>query len=158
MDLPAETTEMNPVGISGGDLFSLRIRLTIIQGKVHDSISSTKALRISEKERSIAAKELDAVLDARRRGVPTEFASADFDTLIGASGLRILLPKVILNFTCFNALSTIHHFFRVGLPWHIGSTEPRARPQPPIFGFLNDAVYLKEARQSTRFFLMMPQG
>jgi hypothetical protein len=77
VDLPAETFELNPISANGINFFNLRIGLAIIPGQIYTSLSSAEALRHSNVERSLDAKELDVMLDVRKRSVPVKFAGDD---------------------------------------------------------------------------------
>jgi hypothetical protein len=155
VDLPSETTEPNPGGASGVNFFNIHIGLAIIQGQIYKSLISTKALKQTETERSLAAKDLDSMLVAWKQSVPIDFAS---DTLLvlGASGLLTMLHAVIMNFTYFHALDTIHRSFRAGFHLHPESMEPVAQ----LLGedFPSTDICLAEARKLMQLIPMMPQG
>lgn len=158
VDLPAETTNLSVVGINDVNLFNLHIGLAIVLGQIYKNLSSAKARKISQDERSLVSKQLLAMLNAWHRSVPDEFASNDTRPASAPKSLHTLLHSVILNFTHLNAVNTIHSLSRIDSPWNTGSTGPSAQPQLPSVNTLNDALCLSEARKSMQLLPMMPQG
>jgi hypothetical protein len=98
VDLPTEAIELNPMGVVDINFFSLRIGLAIIQGQIYKRLSSTKALKHSELERSLAAKELNAILETWKRSVPIGFSNLNTNTALESS-LPTLLHTIVLKFT-----------------------------------------------------------
>jgi hypothetical protein len=159
IDLPAETIGLNNVHLCDNvNFLNLRIGLAIIQGRIYQNLFSTKSLRKSDIERSLAATELDAILKAWKRGIPIEFTSENGDSALRALDLPTLLHTVILNLTYFNALSTIHRFLRVSSHLHAESTGSTTISQSPDSNLLSDAICLAEARKSMIFLPLLPQG
>lgn len=155
--LPAETVELNPACF-GGVNFNHRIGLAIIQGRIYKSLSSIKALRRSEKERSLVAKELDVMIDAWKRSMSIGYANDDSSIALGASSLPTMLHAVILKFTYFHALTTIHSSLHINSHLQRGFTQTIMPALLPALSLQNDAICLAEARESINLFLKIPQG
>ncbi|RDW59921.1 hypothetical protein BP6252_13008 [Coleophoma cylindrospora] len=158
VELPTETTDLDAVGASGLNFFNLRIGLAIIQARIYTRLLSTKALRSSEVERSLAAKELEAVLNAWKRSVPIQFTSNDPHTALGTSSFPNLLHTIILKFTYLHALHTIHRFLRQETHLQADQYGAVIQPQSQAIGSSGDVIYLAEARQSMQLLRLLPQG
>lgn len=158
VDLPEETTELDAVGASSVNFLNLRIELAIIQGQIYKRLASANASRHSEKERSMAAKELDARLDAWRSSVPPEFTGDYSINASVSSSLPICLHTVILKFTYFNALIAIHRSLVAGSHFQIGFTETTAQPQSWGTILQGVPICLTEARKAMQLLPMIPQG
>lgn len=150
VDLPAETTEPHPKGISGVNFFNLHIGLAIIQGQIYRRLFSTKSLRLPEIDRLIAATELDTMLDGWKMSAPIGVAD---DDALGSLSVPTRLHTVILSFTYFHTLATIHSSLRVGSHLQAGYIDPDSvTPQSP------DVRLLSEAQKSIRTLSIMPHG
>ncbi|RDW65614.1 hypothetical protein BP5796_10306 [Coleophoma crateriformis] len=158
VELPTETTDLDAVGASGFNFFNLRIGLAIIQARIYTRLLSTKALRSSEVERSLAVKELDAVLDAWKRSVPIQFTSNGPHAALGTSSIPTLLHAVILKFAYLHALHTIHRFLRADSHLQANTYGAVIQPQSQAIGSSGDEFYLAEARQSMQLLPLLPQG
>ena len=98
VDPPVETV-VEPVGDTVVSFSDLRVGLAIIQGQIYKNLCSLKALRQSETERFMAAKELDTILDVWQRSVPIDFYCDRVCSALRASSLPTVIHAVITRST-----------------------------------------------------------
>jgi hypothetical protein len=168
VDLPAETIDIVAQPRNGRylvDFFYPRIGLAIIQGQIYKRLCSLKASAQSDEERMVAVQELDAMLLTWRSSVPIDFEAEYFQMAGQPIMLPALLHTIIIRFTYFNSLNTIHSPSRS--PSYCPGTSCQSQSQTQSIGpnisfqcgnISSDPLCVEEARRAIQLVQITPQG
>ncbi|KAH6655090.1 fungal-specific transcription factor domain-containing protein [Truncatella angustata] len=104
---PADNIGNIPLADGKGkmNLFRVMCELTVIEGQVYKRLYSTKAAKLSEGELLNTIGELDKDLEDWKDGIPIDFRP---EHEIKASHTPLILHIVMLHFSYYNCLTTIH--------------------------------------------------
>ncbi|KAL9111845.1 MAG: hypothetical protein Q9227_003695 [Pyrenula ochraceoflavens] len=165
VELPSEDPPDNIGNIPLADgkgktnLFRLMCTFAIISSKVYKRLYSTKAARQTDGELLNTIGELDRELEEWKDGIPLDFRP---EHEIKASHTPLILHVVMLHFSYYNCLSTIHR-----MSIHHGYWTSRlsdyaiqglnARPLNPRV-FSSAALCVSAARASIHLIKYIPQG
>ena len=165
VDLPAETIDLNAhpqAGMGCVNFFNLRIGLAIIQGQIYKRLCSVKAMKQSEEERSLAVQELDTMLHTWRASVPIGFDGEYFEPM-GRAAPPAVIHTLIIRFTYFNSLNTIHSPPAQSLSCRGTSCPKQMQAVGPNISFQcrnisSDPFCVEEARRAIQLVQITPQG
>jgi hypothetical protein len=111
VDLPSEDPPDDvgniPLSDNKGKInfFRLSCKFSIIQNKVYKRLYSTKASKLSDGELLNTIGELDNELEMWKDSIPLEYRP---ENEIKALHVPLIIPLVILHFSYYNCLTTIH--------------------------------------------------
>jgi len=141
------------------NLFRVMCELSLIESKVYKKLYSTKATRQSDGEILNVIGELDQELDDWKDSIPIDFRP---EHEIKASHTPLILHIVMLHFTYYNCLTTIHrmsihHGYWTSRLSNYAIQGLNARPLNPRV-FSSAALCTSAARASISLLKYIPQG
>lgn len=148
-----------PDGKGQVNLFRVMCRFAIIQSKVYKRLYSTKAAKQSDGELLNTIGELDKELEDWKETIPVEYRP---DSEIKASHTPLVIPLVVLHFSYFNCLITIHrmsvhHGYWTSRLSNYALQGLNARPLNPRV-FSSATLCVVAARASINLIKYIPQG
>ncbi|KAI9803664.1 MAG: hypothetical protein M1833_000576 [Piccolia ochrophora] len=165
VDLPTEDPSDNIGNIPLADgkgkinLFRLMCEFAIIESKVYKQLYSVKASKQSDGELLNTIGELDRELEEWKDGIPLDFRP---EHEIKASHTPLILHVVVLHFSYYNCLTTIHrmsvhHGYWTSRLSNYAIQGLNARPLNPRV-FSSAALCVQAARASIGLIKYIPQG
>ncbi|KAI1215065.1 N-terminal binuclear Zn cluster-containing protein [Annulohypoxylon truncatum] len=141
------------------NLFRAMCELTVIESQVYKKLYSTKATKLSEGELLQTIGELDKQLETWKDNIPIDFRP---EHEIKASHTPLILHVVMLHFSYYNALTTIHrmsvhHGYWTSRLSNYAIQGLNARPLNPRV-FASAALCASAARASIQLLKYIPQG
>lgn len=141
------------------NLFRAMCELTAIESQIYKKLYSTKATKVSDGELLQIIGELDKELDAWKDSIPIDFRP---EHEIKASHTPLILHVVMLHFSYYNALTTIHrmsihHGYWTSRLSNYAIQGLNARPLNPRV-FASAALCASAARASIQLLKYIPQG
>ncbi|KAI0897813.1 N-terminal binuclear Zn cluster-containing protein [Annulohypoxylon nitens] len=141
------------------NLFRAMCELTVIESQVYKRLYSTKATKLSEGELLQTIGELDKQLETWKDNIPLDFRP---EHEIKASHTPLILHVVMLHFSYYNALTTIHrmsvhHGYWTSRLSNYAIQGLNARPLNPRV-FASAALCASAARASIQLLKYIPQG
>ncbi|KAF3064063.1 hypothetical protein GL218_02527 [Daldinia childiae] len=168
-DMNVELPDADPVDNIGNipladgkgkmNLFRAMCELTVIESQVYKRLYSTKATKLSEGELLQTIGELDKQLDTWKDNIPIDFRP---EHEIKASHTPLILHVVMLHFSYYNALTTIHrmsihHGYWTSRLSNYAIQGLNPRPLNPRV-FASAALCASAARASIQLLKYIPQG
>ncbi|KAI2473889.1 N-terminal binuclear Zn cluster-containing protein [Annulohypoxylon bovei var. microspora] len=168
-DMNVELPDADPVDNIGNipladgkgkmNLFRAMCELTVIESQVYRRLYSTKATKLSEGELLQTIGELDKQLETWKDNIPIDFRP---EHEIKASHTPLILHVVMLHFSYYNALTTIHrmsvhHGYWTSRLSNYAIQGLNARPLNPRV-FASAALCASAARASIQLLKYIPQG
>ena len=165
VDLPSEDPADNigNIPLSDGkgkvNIFRLMCTFGIIESKVYNELYSTRASKRSDGELLNTIGELDKELEEWKDSIPIDFRP---EHEIKATHTPLILHVVMLHFTYYNCLTTIHRMSVHHGYWTSRLSEfaiqgLNARPLNPRV-FSSAALCVQAARSSIQLIRYIPQG
>jgi hypothetical protein len=165
VELPSEDPPDNIGNVSLSDgkgqlnLFRVMCRFAIIQSKVYKRLYSTKAAKQSDGELLNTIGELDKELEDWKETIPLEYRP---ENEIKASHTPLVIPLVVLHFSYYNCLTTIHrmsvhHGYWTSRLSNYALQGLNARPLNPRV-FSSATLCVNAARSSINLIKYIPQG
>ncbi|KAI5865469.1 N-terminal binuclear Zn cluster-containing protein [Durotheca rogersii] len=158
---PADNIGNIPLADGKGkmNLFRAMCELTVIESQVYKKLYSTKATKLSDGELLHTIGELDKQLEAWKDNIPIDFRP---EHEIKASHTPLILHVVMLHFSYYNALTTIHrmsihHGYWTSRLSNFAIQGLNARPLNPRV-FSSAALCASAARASIQLLKYVPQG
>ncbi|KAI2609004.1 N-terminal binuclear Zn cluster-containing protein [Hypoxylon fragiforme] len=158
---PADNIGNIPLADGKGkmNLFRAMCELTVIESKIYKRLYSTKATKLSEGELLQTIGELDKELESWKDNIPIDFRP---EHEIRASHTPLILHIVMLHFSYYNALTTIHrmsvhHGYWTSRLSNYAIQGLNARPLNPRV-FASAALCASAARASIQLLKYIPQG
>ncbi|KAI0381794.1 N-terminal binuclear Zn cluster-containing protein [Hypomontagnella monticulosa] len=141
------------------NLFRAMCELTVIESQVYKKLYSTKATKLSDGELLQVIGELDRQLENWKDNIPIDFRP---EHEIKASHTPLILHVVMLHFSYYNALTTIHrmsihHGYWTSRLSNYAIQGLNARPLNPRV-FASAALCASAARASIQLLKYIPQG
>lgn len=158
---PADNIGNIPLADGKGkmNIFRIMCEMTVIESKVYRRLYSAKATKLSEGEMLQTISELDKELEDWKDSIPIDFRP---EHEIKASHTPLMLHVVMLHFSYYNALTTIHR-----MTVHRGYFTSRlseyalkgmnSRPLSPRI-FASSALCASAARASISLLKYIPQA
>ncbi|OTA92649.1 hypothetical protein M434DRAFT_31670 [Hypoxylon sp. CO27-5] len=168
-DMNVELPDADPVDNIGNipladgkgkmNLFRAMCELTVIESQVYKRLYSTKATKLSEGELLQTIGELDKQLETWKDNIPIDFRP---EHEIKASHTPLILHVVMLHFSYYNALTTIHrmsihHGYWTSRLSNYAIQGLNSRPLNPRV-FASAALCASAARASIQLLKYIPQG
>ncbi|KAI2621721.1 N-terminal binuclear Zn cluster-containing protein [Hypoxylon sp. NC1633] len=141
------------------NLFRAMCELTVIESQVYKKLYSTKATKLSDGELLHTIGELDKQLETWKDNIPIDFRP---EHEIKASHTPLILHVVMLHFSYYNTLTTIHrmsihHGYWTSRLSNFAIQGLNARPLNPRV-FASAALCASAARASIQLLKYIPQG
>ncbi|KAI1079373.1 N-terminal binuclear Zn cluster-containing protein [Whalleya microplaca] len=168
-DMNVELPDADPVDNIGNipladgkgkmNLFRAMAELTVIESQVYRRLYSTKAAKLSDGELLQTIGELDKALETWKDNIPIDFRP---EHEIKASHTPLILHVVMLHFSYYNALTTIHrmsihHGYWTNRLSNYAIQGLNPRPLNPRV-FASAALCASAARASISLLKYIPQG
>ncbi|KAI8964019.1 N-terminal binuclear Zn cluster-containing protein [Daldinia sp. FL1419] len=168
-DMNVELPDADPVDNIGNipladgkgkmNLFRAMCELTVIESQVYKRLYSTKATKLSDGELLQTIGELDKQLETWKDNIPIDFRP---EHEIKASHTPLIVHVVMLHFSYYNALTTIHrmsvhHGYWTSRLSNYAIQGLNARPLNPRV-FASAALCASAARASIQLLKYIPQG
>ncbi|KAI0166901.1 N-terminal binuclear Zn cluster-containing protein [Hypoxylon sp. FL1284] len=158
---PADNIGNIPLADGKGkmNLFRAMCELTVIESQIYTRLYSTKATKVSDGELLQTIGELDKELESWKDNIPIDFRP---EHEIKASHTPLILHVVMLHFSYYNALTTIHrmsihHGYWTSRLSNFAIQGLNARPLNPRV-FASAALCASAARASIQLLKYIPQG
>ncbi|KAI0157645.1 N-terminal binuclear Zn cluster-containing protein [Xylariaceae sp. FL1272] len=141
------------------NLFRVMCELSVIESKIYKSLYSTKAAKLSDGELLQTIGELDKELEVWKDNIDIDYRP---EHEIKASHTPLILHIVMLHFTYYNALTTIHrmsvhHGYWTSRLANFAIQGLNARPLNPRV-FSSAALCASAARATISLLKYIPQG
>ncbi|KAH9901865.1 N-terminal binuclear Zn cluster-containing protein [Xylariomycetidae sp. FL2044] len=141
------------------NLFRVMCELTVIESRLYKRLYSTKATKLSDGELLVAISELDKELENWKDSIPIDFRP---EHEIKASHTPLIIHIVMLHFSYYNALTTIHRMCVQNGYWtsrlsNYAIQGLNARPLNPRV-FSSASLCASAARATISLLKYIPQG